>query len=184
MKLSINGRKIVRWLRVIHRDLGFLMVGICLVYGISGILLNHMKGKDPAFKKETVTVVLSKNLDKETLAEAWKSLPELPETKKVLPAEDNKLRVTFQGGMGLYNPATGEATYEKNTKRVLVYWINKLHYNQVKGWHPMADLFAVSLIFFAVSGLIITKGKRGIAGTGKWFLLIGLLIPAIYILIS
>ena len=181
---SISGKKIVRWLRIIHRDLGFMMVGICLIYGISGILLNHIKGNDPAFKKETVTVVLPENLEKESLLAEWKNRPELPEIKKVLPAEESKFRVTFQGGMGLYDSVTGEVNYEKNTKRVLVYWINKLHYNQVKGWHPMADFFAVSLIFFAVSGLFIAQGKKGIRGTGKWYLLIGLLIPALYILIS
>ena len=41
----------------------------------------------------------------------------------------------------------------------------------------MADIFAVTLIFFAISGLFMIKGKKGIAGRGKWYLLIGLLIP-------
>ena len=38
------------WLRVLHRDLGYLMVGACLIYAVSGILLKHMNGKDPAFR--------------------------------------------------------------------------------------------------------------------------------------
>jgi len=48
----------------------------------------------------------------------------------------------------------------------------------------MADLFAIGLIFFAISGLFMVRGKRGIAGRGKWFLIIGLLIPIAYILLA
>ncbi|MDB1120749.1 PepSY-associated TM helix domain-containing protein [Klebsiella pneumoniae] len=74
--------------------------------------------------------------------------------------------------------------YEKHSKRQFVYWINKLHYNKVKGWSVMADFFAVSLIFFAFSGLIMVKGKNGISGRGKWYLLFGLIIPVLYIVLS
>ena len=48
--MKLLNKSLSYWLRVIHRDLGFLMVGLCLVYGVSGFLLNHMDGKDPAFK--------------------------------------------------------------------------------------------------------------------------------------
>jgi len=180
----IDTKTALRWLRIIHRDLGFLMVGVCLIYGISGILLNHMKGKDPAFKTEQKVIPFEQGLDKEKLAQQWSSDSNLPTLKKIIPVDDDKFRITFQGGMGSYDSATGIVEYEKNTKRVLIFWINKLHYNQVKGWSMMADFFAVGLIFFAVSGLLIVRGKRGLPGTGKWFLLIGLLIPVLYILFT
>jgi hypothetical protein len=48
----------------------------------------------------------------------------------------------------------------------------------------MADFFAASLIFFAVSGLLIVRGKQGVSGRGKWFLLLGLLIPVVYVLLA
>ena len=43
--MRLLNKSLSYWLRVIHRDLGFLMVGLCLVYGVSGFLLNHMDGK-------------------------------------------------------------------------------------------------------------------------------------------
>ena len=46
------------------------------------------------------------------------------------------------------------------------------------------DFFAVSLVFFALSGLFMIKGKNGISGRGKWFLLIGLLIPVLYVIFA
>lgn len=48
----------------------------------------------------------------------------------------------------------------------------------------MADFFAISLIFFAVSGLFIVSKKNGIAGRGKWFVIAGICIPIIYLIIG
>jgi uncharacterized membrane protein YhdT len=48
----------------------------------------------------------------------------------------------------------------------------------------MADFFAASLIFLALSGLFIVKGKRGLAGSGKWYLIAGILAPVIYVILN
>ncbi len=179
-----NKQNIVRKLRFYHRDLGFLMVGICLVYAVSGILLNHMKGKDPAFKTKEGSVLLPQHLSGEELTVLWKEKKDLPELKKVFSIDEDHFRLMLEGGVGVYNVSTGHVDYEKHSKRALVYWINKLHYNKVKGWSIMADLFAASLIFFALSGLLIVKGKYGISGRGKWLLLAGMLIPVLYVVFS
>jgi hypothetical protein len=176
--------KVMHWLRVIHRDLGFLVVGISLVYGISGIFLNHMDGKDPAFRTEEGSVLLPARLTQEALASAWNGNRDLPPLKKIFPIDETHSRLMLEGGIGVYNAADGRADYEKHEKRHFVYWVNRLHYNKVNGWSPVADIFAVSLIFLAVSGLFIVRGKRGLAGSGKWFLLAGLLIPALYVLLK
>lgn len=175
--------RILRWLRVIHRDLGFLMVGVCLVYGISGFLLNHMNGKDPAYKTQEETLQIDKNLSHEELSVLWKDKG-LPELKKVMTIDDVHSRLMLNGGVGAYNSATGIADYEMHSKNEFVYWINRLHYNKIKGWSVMADLFAFSLIFFALSGLFMVKGRKGLAGSGKWFLLAGLVIPILYIVLT
>ncbi|MGV8095564.1 MAG: hypothetical protein AB2L24_27245 [Mangrovibacterium sp.] len=52
-------------------------------------------------------------------------------------------------------------------EELMIYWNNQLPYNKVKGWNIMADFFAASLIFFAVSDLLIVKGKNSISGRGK-----------------
>ncbi len=185
MKWWINNPKFVKWMRIIHRDLGYLMVGMCLVYGISGMLLNHMKeGKDPAHKVEHKQVTLEKNLSVELLTAAWEENSKLPKLNKVLTADEAQYQLMLKGGIGMYDKQTGEAQYEISTVRPLVYWINRLHYNRVTGWSLMANVFAGSLIFFALSGLVMVKGKKGVAGRGKWYLLAGLLIPIIYVLLT
>lgn len=179
-----NKNTVLRILRIIHRDLGYLMVGVSIVYGISGIILNHMNGKDPAYKTTTKTVQLKSQLDREELIIHWKNQNDLPEIKKVLPIDQDHLRLMLNGGVGVYNVKNGLADYEKYTQRKFVYWINRLHYSKVSGWSFMADFFAASLLFFAISGLFMVKGKKGIAGRGKWYLLIGLAIPIAYILFT
>lgn len=108
----------------------------------------------------------------------------VPPNGSLLLIDDDRYRILFSGGTGVYDTQRGVVDYERYTKRPFVYWINKLHYNKVKGWGIMADFFAVSLIFFAVSGLLIIKGKKGIAGSGKYYLIAGILIPLLYILIG
>ncbi len=59
-----------------------------------------------------------------------------------------------------------------------------MHYNRVSGWSFIGDFFAVSLVFFAASGLFMVKGKSGLAGRGKWYLVLGVLIPFIFVVFA
>lgn len=173
--------KIIKWLRVIHRDLGFLMVGISIIYAVSGILLNHMGNNDPAFTTVENSLIIAQNLTSDNIKEAFES-QNLPAIKRTMPLDKEHLQVMLDGGIGVYNSVTGHLDYEIHTRRELVYWINRLHYSKVDGWNIMADIFAGSLIFFAISGLFLVRGKKGILGRGKWYLLLGLLIPLLYVL--
>jgi len=172
--------KLTRLLRIIHRDLGFFVVGITLVYCISGIILNHMGKNDPAFRMETKTIHVPVNLTEAELSTFWTSDKSLPTLNRVLRIDDTHLRLLLEGGIGVYNSSSGSLYYETHTKRPLVFWMNRLHYNKVKGWTPVADFYAGALILLAITGLFIVKGKRGIAGTGKWYLIVGILIPILY----
>ncbi|PID88035.1 MAG: peptidase [Bacteroidia bacterium] len=172
------------WMRMLHRDLGFLAVGLCLVYGISGILLNHLGKSDPAFKKEEKSVQIPEMLQYQQLKDYWKKQKNFPKLKKILPVNSTKFQLLLQNGVGTYDQKSGQLEYETYRKRPLVYWLNRLHYNRLKGWSVTADLFAGILIFLAISGILLVKGKKGIAGRGKWLLLAGILIPIIYILLQ
>lgn len=184
--LKRNRRKkgIRHWLRVIHRDLGYLMVGISLIYASSGILLNHLGKNNPAFKKEEKTLTIAQSLSQEQLKKYWDAQKDLPKLKKTLVIDDEHFKLFLHKGIGVYNKKTGLVDYETHKKRFLIYWINKFHYNAVKGWSYMADFFAGSLIFLAISGLFMIKGKKGLAGRGKWLLLLGILIPICYVILQ
>jgi hypothetical protein len=160
------------------------MVGACLIYGISGILMNHIEKGDPAYRTERGNAAFPPNLSKETLTAEWKARKELPPLNKALDAGGGRYTLMLRGGSGAYDLPTGAAVFETSRKRPLIYWMTQLHYNRVKGWSAMGDVFAGALLFLAVSGLLIVPGKTGIAGRGKWYLLLGLLIPIIYVILS
>lgn len=174
--------KITKWLRIIHRDLGYLMVGVSIIYAFSGILLNHMGETDPAFESVDRSIQIEKELTAENLSTACKEA-DMPHIKRMLKIDNEHTQLLLEGGIGVYNSVNGTIDYEVHKRKELIYWMNRLHYNRIGGWSWMADFFAVSLMFFAISGLFMVKGRKGIAGRGKWFLLIGLIIPIIYILI-
>ena len=175
--------KIRKWIRILHRDIGFLMVGMSLVYGISGILLNRIDKGDPSYKVEQHMVNAARGLSAIEFQEFWEQDEGRPQLNSV-GETGGRYRLLLQGGIGEYDPNTGSVQYETSKRKPLAYWVNRLHYNRVNGWPLMADIFAVTLIFFAISGLFMIKGKKGIAGRGKWYLLIGLLIPVVYILLG
>jgi hypothetical protein len=168
-------------LRVIHRNLGFLAVGLSLVYGVSGVVLNHLGEKDPAFRTVAATLQLPPHLTESELQTAWATDGKRPAVKRIRPVDEVHYRLFLDGGIGVYNAANGVLDYETHRRNHLVYYINRLHYSKAKGWRPIADTFAVSLIVLAVTGLFIVKGKKGIAGAGKWYLLAGVLIPILFI---
>jgi len=172
--------KLRRIIRVIHRDLGFFVVGITLVYGFSGIILNHLGTQDPAFRKEEKTIQLPAYLTESELSAVWLADENLPPLKRISRLDENRSRLLLEGGIGIYHSSSGSLSYEIYKKRVLIYWMNRLHYNKVKGWSPVADFFAGALILLAITGLFMVKGKRGIGGTGKWYLIIGILIPILF----
>lgn len=176
--------RLLRLIRIVHRDLGFFVVGVCIIYGVSGFLLNHMNGSDPAYRSCQDATIITKALGKAALEREWTETLGLPPVKKIVSAGNDRMRVICEGGAGTYQPTDGSLTYEVHRKRPFIFWINKMHYNRINGWNVMGDLFAFSLLFFALSGLFMVKGKYGIAGRGKWLLLAGLTIPVLYVIFA
>ena len=85
--------------------------------------------------------------------------------------------------MVIYNPRTGIAEMELLEKRPVFYQINKLHIAGTKRiWVWISDIMSVLLIFVAVSGLFLVKGKNSILGRGLWYTLLGFVIPGIFLL--
>ncbi len=176
---SVGFRK---WLRFIHRDLGYLFVGITIIYALSGIILNHKKnGKDPAYHTNYNNIQLKPGLTPNQLQVYWSQHLNAYPLNRILP-EGDKYSVYLKGGLGNYDPQKGTLTFEMYEKIEWIYFINKLHYNSRKGWTIMADIFAIAMIVFALSGMFIVPGKNGIKGRGKWLVLLGIIIPFLFFL--
>ncbi len=177
-----------KWNRIIHRDLGYFVVGMTLIYALSGIAINHGGDWEPSYtiERKEFSLELPKNIRAIKKAGVIKLLEPnniLGYRKHYFPS-DSTLKIYTENGIVKINTNTKKTIYEILHRRPVLHQINFLHYNLGKGWIYFADFFAISLILVAISGLFILKGKQGIKGRGAWLTIGGFLLPIIYLLIA
>lgn len=185
MKWSSSIRK---WSRIIHRDLSFFFAGMVLIYAISGIVMNHRDTVNPNFSITRKEYKITENLPDKTGMNKEKVLTLLEPlgetgnyTKHYFPQTD-VMKVFLKGGSNLLvNVKTGEAVYESVTRRPLIGAMSRLHYNPGQWWTYFADIFAIGLIIITLSGVIMLKGNKGIIGRGGIELIVGILIPLLFL---
>ena len=176
--MNWNNKKVNKTLRNWHRDIGYFVVAITLVYGISGILLTH-KDAFPVISTTKTTATFSSKLDIAGFSEQWSQHYSTLELTKCFVSNHN-IKFYFQGGNGRYKIGSGEVSFETYHKHHLNGFLVSLHSNQKKGWKHIADLFCLALIFLAISGLIMVKGKNGFKRRGVWIMLAGIIMVVIY----
>ena len=82
-------------------------------------------------------------------------------------------------------PGAGKATSIRLNPRPILFSLNRLHLNHLKGaWTWFADLYAVLLVFMAISGTLVLRGRTGLSGRGKWFVLAGFFFPVAALILS
>lgn len=176
----INWRKLNR---VLHRDIGYLCVGLTLVYAVSGIVVNHISHTfNPSYQviqkqgkiRPRPDAVMSQPTVEGIIAEIGATEP----FKNVFQPNRDSLRIFLEGNTIEVNLKTGDIRQEIVKPRPILKELNYLHLNHPKGlWTYMADLYAGALALLAITGLFVLKGKQGITGRGAWLTVIGVLIP-------
>jgi len=56
-------RKWNKWNRIIHRDFGYLCVGLTIIYAVSGIAVNHVDTWNPNYSTEWIQTNIGKVSD-------------------------------------------------------------------------------------------------------------------------
>jgi hypothetical protein len=179
---------IARFNRVTHRDIGYLITGLTIIYAISGIALNHKYDCNPNYIIEnsgfkTDVKITRETLNKETALEILKNIPGAPEYKTWYFPSGNILTIFVEGGSVRINANTGEGTIERISKRPLFYQLNFLHYNPGRWWKYFSDIYCVSLILVTITGLFLVKGKNGITRRGAILTAIGIILPLVFLFI-
>jgi len=189
LKLSKSSMKSLRkWSRILHRDIGYFFIGTTLIYGISGIALNHMSDWNPNYAIEVenfeTDLNLSKSIDvKEQILLLLDDVDHRKNYKQHYYPSNNSLKVFLKGGSSVVvNLKNGSGTAEKIKKRPLFFEVNYLHYNPNKIWTWFSDIFAAALILFAITSFFMVKGKKGITGRGGIYTILGFLIPFLFLL--
>jgi hypothetical protein len=174
--------------RALHRDIGYLIAGLSIIYAISGISLNHKNTWNPNYIFDNRTFkydqkITRENFNKETAADILKNIKVGPEFKTFYFPTGNKVTIFLEGGYVQLNIATGEGVIEKISKRPVFYQLNYLHYNPGIWWKYFSDIFCIALIIVTVTGLFILKGRNGITKRGAILTIIGILLPLIFLFI-
>jgi uncharacterized protein len=176
------------WLRAVHRDAGYLAVGLTFVYALSGLAINHVGDWDPNFKKVVEHHVLAAPLPRDEQAAAVALLTQLGASGPVRDAfwaSDTSFQVELDGRTLVVDTAAGEITDASDQPRFLLRVANWLHYNRGKdAWSYIADGYAIFLLFLATSGLFMIKGRKGLIGRGGVLLLVGASVPILYVQLS
>ena len=181
--------KIRKWIRIIHRDAGYIFCGMSVIYGLSGIALNHMDDWNPDYIIKTSHLVLENppSRDQVTKESARVLAEELSSDfryKSHFYPQPNTLKIFLKQGSATIHLPTGETYIETIKRRPVFYQVNFLHYNKPKKlWTWFSDIFAAGLILLASSGLFMIHGKKGITGRGAWLTAAGILIPVIFLLL-
>lgn len=180
--------KIRKLLRLLHRDLGYFIVGMTIVYALSGIFLNHRHDFNPDYKifytEFTVDVNQYQGFNQENIIDILSELDETVIYKKHYTNNQGNIKVFIENGEVVFNPQSGNGYMNYLQKRPLIFSLNKLHKATLGTlWKWVSDLMAVILLFVAVSGLFLLKGKRGFGRWGWWLTIAGFIVPLVFALL-
>ncbi len=172
--------------RITHRDIGYLITGLTLIYAVSGIALNHKNNWNPnyIFDNRTFTTDIRatrESFNKEMALDILKKNQVTKELKTLYFPSGNKVTIFIEGGLVQLNLATGEGMVQSISKRPFFYQINFLHYNPGKWWKYFSDIYCIALIAVTLTGLFILKGKNGITKRGAILTVAGIVIPLIFL---
>jgi uncharacterized protein len=173
------------WLRALHRDAGYIAVGLTFIYALSGLAINHIGQWDPNFKTVVTEHQLRRALPKDEKAAVQQVVAEL-EIEETLRdgywEVDGTLQLTTDERTVIVYPKTLVAIEKAEKPRFFLRLANWLHYNRGKAaWTYIADGYAIFLLFLATSGLFMLKGRKGLIGRGGFLVAVGASVPLLYV---
>ena len=176
-----------KWLRIFHRDIGYVAVALIIAYGVSGLAVNHIEDWNPnyTFAERGFDIGPLPAGDPAALADAAITRLRLDRAsvRGHFLETARELRVFLTDGQeARLDVTTGKGKLKLVARRPVLFQLNALHLNNLKGaWTYVADAFAVALIILALTGMTMLEGARGLLGRGKYFVLAGLAVPVGFI---
>jgi hypothetical protein len=176
-----------KWNNLIHRDIGYLCVGLTMIYAISGVAVNHVRDWNPNFKVDQHEVQIGpiprEIRDREEVVGFITNQLDETEPKSHFRPDPETIEIFYEGNTARVNLETGLAVQERVQSRPLLRPMNYLHLNNPKKlWTYFADLYAICLFVLCVTGMFVLRGKKGLKGRGKWLVAAGFLVPIIFLI--
>ncbi len=185
------------WVRAIHRDVGYVAVGLTIVYAVSGLAVNHLTAwsdGDASFSNYTAEHELGpialmgkseEEADRAAADAVTKKLGITQAPREIFRTGEGQLDVLFDKRTLHVDARTGHVVDEGQRPRFFLRVANWLHLNRgKKAWSYAADAYAGALLFLAFSGMFMIPGKKGFLGRGAALVAVGVAIPVLYVTLS
>lgn len=192
MKTDQLMQRVRKWSRTLHRDLSYFFTGVLVVYAVSGFMLNHKKdfNSDYSIVREELSLAtpLPQTADgwsRERVAEAIAPYGGADAYLKHYFPDEGTLKVFIRGGSTFtLDLTTGRGLFESVRKRPVLSALNRLHYNPSRWWTIFSDIFLAGLLSIVLTGLVMVRGPKGLAGRGGAELAAGILVPLLFIFLT
>ncbi len=156
--MSASKKSLQNTMRALHRDIGFFLIGLVVLYSLSGVLLIY---RDTDFLKTTqrIETTLAPNLEEQSLARALRE-------KRLIGVHQEGEALVFKGGS--YNRVTGQVSYQtEKLPQFLEMFVNLHKASSEKAVSWITTLFGGLLAFMAISSFWMFRSshrhfKRGI----------------------
>ncbi|HHK42648.1 MAG TPA: hypothetical protein ENJ50_09550, partial [Planctomycetaceae bacterium] len=164
---------------------GYLIVGMTLLYAVSGLAVNHIDDWNPNFiihrrAIRAPAVGEARSVDRTWIDTVLGPLGEVRNYRAHDFPTPKKVKIYLDDGSVFVDLRTGEGVYESIRRRPIFYQINQLHIEPRNVWLVFSDCYAASLIVVCITGMFVLKGKKGITGRGAWLTGAGFLIPLVF----
>jgi len=159
-----------------------------IIYGLSGIALNHIEDWNPSYiiRNDEINInpelLVKDQLNKKKVISLLNEYAPDEKYKNYYFPNSNTLKIFIKDGNIVVDLTTGQAFLETSKRRPVFHQFNYLHYDPKKWWTAVSDIYAISLMILAISGLFILKGKNGITRRGAWLTAIGIIVPILFLL--
>lgn len=175
-----------QWLRALHRDFGYIAVGLTFIYALSGLAVNHLADWDPNFenfeREFTVATALPLDDDEAAAKLVQAEAGVTGEPVDVYRVDDDLLEVSYDDRTLHVTLSSGKVFEEGQEPRFFLRAANWLHLNRgKKAWTWFADGYAVVLVLLATSGMFMIPGRKGLLGRGAVLVGLGIAIPLAYL---
>lgn len=167
-------KTISHYMRSLHRDIGFFVIGLTIIYAISGLVLMY---------RDTGLLKQEKQIERQIE-------PDVKEHELGMKLHIRGFEVTKTEGeivyfkQGTYNKTTGVAKYTDKVLPGFIEKFNKLHRAPSKSFiHWASFILGFSLIFLAISSFWMYKPKSKSFRRGLILSGIGLVVSVILLFV-
>jgi uncharacterized protein len=175
------------WLRAVHRDFGYLAIGFTVIYAISGIAQNHIEDwGDVSYKtfESTKTIAAIPDAADDADAIAKVTAAAALGTPTATYRAGDEIRLEYANGSKATAIGT-QLTIQSRERRAFIGAANWLHTARNRhGWKYVADVYAVLLLYLAISGIFMIKGKLGLRWRGALLISAGVAVPVAAVMLS